>query len=300
MPQELSLGGQAVIEGVLIKSKTKYAIAVRKPDKKIKVRLVKYTSLLNKYPILKIPFIRGVIVLFEMLKVGIEALTYSANEALEEDEQVSSWGLTLTLIFALAAGIGLFVLLPYALTHLTGIAEAQNPLLFNSIDGIIKFLLFVAYLLAIAQMNDVKRLFQYHGAEHKAVHCYEAQKPLTVKNVQSFTTIHPRCGTTFILLVLVLGIILLSFVPLVVRSFITLETLHIVVQKIILVCTRILFMLPVAGLSYEVLKLGGKYPKSVFMQPLIWPGMLVQKITTQKPDNKQVEVAIKAVQALVK
>lgn len=297
--EQLTLGGQAVIEGVLIKSKKHYAIAVRTPTKNIKVKVERYLSLIERYPILQLPFLRGVIVLFEMLVIGMKALTYSANEALEEDEQLSSWGLALTILFSLAAGIGLFVILPYVLTYVLGLTEQSRPFIFNIVDGGIKLALFLVYLLAIAQMKDIKRLFQYHGAEHKAVHCYEAKKPLTIKNVQSFDTVHPRCGTSFILLVLVSGIVLFSFVPYLVQLVVHLEAFHWLIQKIILLGVRIVSMVPIAGIAYEILKIGGKYPHSILMKPLLWPGLLVQRITTQPPDNKQVAVAIKAVEALI-
>ena len=276
------MGGQAVIEGVLMKNGDKVAIAVRRPDKKITVKKIKFRSAGERFKILKWPFFRGVVNLVEQLVLGIKALNYSANEALgEEEEKISGWEFALTTGFAAVLAVGLFVLLPLYLTKITH----TEGILFNVIDGVIRIALFVGYVGAISLMKDVKRLFQYHGAEHMTVNCYEQGKKITVENVRRYSTAHKRCGTTFLLIVLVIAIIIFSFV--VTDSF------------WIKFGARVVLLPVIAGIAYELLKLGARFD-NWFVDMLIWPGMLIQKMTTRKPDNKQIEVAIKSFKTVVK
>jgi uncharacterized protein YqhQ len=298
----LHFGGQAVIEGVMMKSPNYISIAVRKPDKKISIKTDKYKSLAKRCSLFKIPFIRGVGSLFEMLTIGIKALTYSANQALEEEEEkLSGFALFLTILLSMVFGIGLFVVVPYILTVLLGIQEESQSILFNLVDGIIKMAIFVLYIYVISLMKDIHRIFQYHGAEHKAVNCHEAGEKLTIKNAKKFSRLHPRCGTSFLLLVIFIGIIIFSLIPLVLEIILpSFSQIGWWSQRGILLFSRLLFLLPVAGISYEVLKLAGAYRDSLIMKTIVFPGLCIQRLTTKEPTNKQLEVGITSLKAAMK
>lgn len=297
----LAIGGQAVIEGVLMRNKDTLSIAVRTEKGNIVLKKEQIPSFTQKYPFFGWPFFRGIIGFFQMLIIGIKALTYSTNIALGEDEEVLGfWEITGMISLSLFFAIGFFVLVPYFVTHLLGFDDVQSPLSFNIIDGIIKMILFLLYVYAISFMQDIHRVFQYHGAEHKAVNCFEAKEKLTVANVKKFSPIHPRCGTSFIMLVMIIGILLLSLIgPLIIFFFPSLLLLPFFFQKAILFFVRILFLLPIAAVSYEVLKAAGKYRSNKILQLVNSPGLLLQKITTQEPDDKQIEVAIAALKQVV-
>lgn len=276
-----SIGGQAVIEGVLMKNGNKIAIAVRGPDKKIHVKKEKFVGAASKFKPAGWPFIRGSVNLVEMLIMGIHALNYSANESIgEKEEKITTWEFVGTTVIALAFAIGLFVLFPL---WLTGITKTEG-ILFNLIDGLIRIAMFVIYVLLISLMPDVKRLFQYHGAEHKTVTCYEAGQKITLENVKKFTTVHRRCGSTFILIVL--------FVSILVFSLIVSDSFWVKMAG------RLLLFPVIAGISYELLKLGAKFPNNFVLNIFVYPGLLLQKLTTRQPNKKQLEVAIKAFKAV--
>lgn len=290
------VGGQAVIEGVMMKSQDRLAIAVRKPDTGIVVKKEKLDSIVYRNRFFNLPLIRGIVVLFETLIIGIKALTFSANVAVEEEsrkekgrkrksakkEKLSRWSIALTILISIALAVGIFVLLPLFLTRLV---TSSHGFMFNFVDGVIRIGIFVIYIGSISFMKDVKRLFQYHGAEHKSVFCFESGKKLTVKNAKGFSTLHPRCGTTLIVLVLVISILLFSIVtsPLWIVKFLV----------------RLAFIPVIAAFSYEFLKFGAKHYRNWFVKLLIAPGLLIQMITTREPDSHQIEVAIKALEAAV-
>jgi uncharacterized protein YqhQ len=291
-----SIGGQAVIEGVMMRNKNILAVAVRNEKGKIILKKEK----IKTYYAQKIPFVRGIIAFFQTLSIGIKTLTHSSNIALGEDEQFDSKEIIGIIALSLLFVISFFVLVPYIITSVIGFNEATQPVLFNVIDSVIKIAFFLIYVVVIGSLKDVKRVFQYHGAEHKAVNCYEAGKKLTVQNVKKYSTIHARCGTSFIMLVLVVGIVLFTFIaPTVLYFFPTIGGLSLVVQKIIFFTVRILFLLPIASISYEILKLTGAHKENMFLHTINYPGMLFQKLTTQEPDNKQIEVAIVALEKVL-
>ncbi len=295
------IGGQAVIEGVMMKSPNYLSIAVRKQDKSISIKTEKNKSLTLKNKILGLPFMRGIISLFEMMYIGMNALTYSANEALDEDEEMGKAAIILTVIFALLVGLSIFVVLPYILTTLVGISEDMNAVLFNIVDGIVKLIIFLIYVYFISFMEDIKRVFQYHGAEHKAVNCYEAGEKLTIKNAMKHSTLHPRCGTSFLLIVILIGIVFFSVAPLIINLIYPAFTdISWWLKRLVLLLFRIILMLPIAGVAYEFLRLSAKFRKSIIMEILFSPGMLVQKLTTRQPSEKQQEVAIKALKEVLK
>ncbi|KYK26991.1 hypothetical protein AYK26_04290 [Euryarchaeota archaeon SM23-78] len=285
------VGGQAVIEGVLMRTKDKYAVAVRKPNEKIVVKKEKYVSTTKKHKFLGLPFIRGIIILVETVILGYKALTYSANQQIEKKEkgkkqELGTLELIVTFIISILFALALFKLIPLLVATFFQNKVGTSNLVFNLIDGLAKFAILVLYILAISLMKDVKRLFQYHGAEHKTVYCYEANNKLTVKNVKDYSKAHPRCGTTFILVVIFLSILFYLLIPLETGFWLKL-------------LIRILFLPLIAGIGYEWIKLTSKY-HNWLTRILAAPGLLVQKLTTREPDDEQIEVAIKALEGVVK
>jgi uncharacterized protein YqhQ len=270
------VGGQALVEGVMMRGPKITAAAARTP----KGRIV-HTTFKNAAPSLKVPVVRGVVYLWDHLKLGFAALTWSANQ--QGEEELSGGHLALTFGISLLVAIGLFILAPYYLSRLFFPA---NTFAFNLIDGVFRLLIFLAYLIGISFMPDVRRMFEYHGAEHKAVHCFEADKSLTVKNVQRYPTEHPRCGTSLIVFVIAISIVIFSIIRFNAWYW--------------NVLARLLALPVIAGISYEALKLTARLSTNKFLAWLTLPGIWLQKITTQQPDNKQVEVAIEALKRAVK
>jgi uncharacterized protein YqhQ len=298
---ELAIGGQAVIEGVLMRTNEKYAIAVRQPSGKIIVKKEKYISRTKKNKFLGLPFVRGIIMLWETLMLGYKALTFSANESLREQTKPGDKGkagknkkskealgtaeLVITLIISILFALLLFKFLPLFIANLFKSYIGGSNILFNLIDGIAKLTIFIIYILLLSLMKDVQRLFQYHGAEHKVVHCYEHNHNLTVENVKKDSKAHARCGTTFILVVLLLSILFYLLIPFGVNFWLKL-------------LIRILLLPVIAGIAYEWIKLVDKHPDQWYTKILSAPGLWVQGLTTKEPDDKQIEVAIKALKAV--
>jgi uncharacterized protein YqhQ len=284
----LLIGGQAVMEGVMMKSRHHLATAVRKEDDSIKLRHRREETFAERYRLDKLPLVRGVVILLETLVLGLRELNWSANQSLEEEERFSPWELALTLVISLAFALALFKLLPLFLATLITRQSGGGNWTLNLLDGLIKFVIFVCYLLLIGQMHDVKRLFQYHGAEHKSVNCYEAGKELSPRNAKRFTKQQARCGTTFVVYVFVLSILVYIFIPFG-ASFWT---------KYLL---RILLLPVIASIAYEWIRVAGRYyAKSGVVRAVSAPGMAVQALTTREPSAKQLEVAIAALKAVLK
>jgi uncharacterized protein YqhQ len=284
---DLAIGGQAVMEGVMMRCPRAISTAVRTPNGTIVVRRQPYRSWLAKLKINKIPLLRGGLHLIESMALGIGALMFSAEQAMQDDEvheQRRSWkdrlALAGTLVFAFALSLLLFFWMPLMLTEWTGV---ESGLAFNLIDGVFRLLAFILYLLIISRMEDMKRLFQYHGAEHKTIHVFEANLPLEPENARRFTTLHPRCGTSFLMFVMLISIAV--FIPLGKP-----ETLG---ERL----TRLAFVPVIGGISYEFIKLSAKQACARWMKPFVWPGLMLQKITTREPDDEQVAVAMAALQA---
>ncbi|MBN2422764.1 DUF1385 domain-containing protein [Candidatus Woesearchaeota archaeon] len=292
-----NIGGQAVIEGVLIKSPKKIVIAVRKPDNKIVLKKEKSNE--DNSVFFRIPFIRGIFKLIFMVKIGIDAITWSGNQVYEEQKELTKKEIFLIVVSSLFLSLVFFTFLPYLLTSLK-IGETTSPLLFNMVDGILKIIIFIIYILTISLMPDVKRLFEYHGAEHKTVNCYESGKKLTVKNIKKFSRIHTRCGTHFLMSLFIISVLVFSVLPnIVMYLFPGFLGLNLFLQKIILFVLRILFIPIVAAVSYESLKFNAKHYDNILIKFLSQPGLLLQRLTTKEPDNKQIEVAIKALDEVV-
>ncbi len=284
----MTIGGQAVVEGVMMKSPRHLATAVRKPNGTIKVKHRKEQFLTQRTFLGKVPFVRGMIVLFETMIKGMRELNWSANEAIdEEEEKLNAWELGLMMALSIALALALFKFLPLLLASWIT-KDVGNNWTFNLLDGGIKFSFFLLYLLAISRMKDVKRLFQYHGAEHKSVNCYEARRALTPRNAKKFTKRQARCGTTFVVYVIVLSILVYLFIPFGATFW----------EKYVL---RIALLPVIAGIAYEWTRFAGKYYcKSAFLRFISAPGMAVQALTTREPDLKQLEVAIAALKRVLK
>ncbi len=283
-PEDIA-GGQALIEGVMMRHGNKIAAAVRRPDKEIVFLEQEHIPLTKRYKILGLMFIRGTITLFEMMFIGMKCLMFSADVALSEEERKpKSWEMTLSIIISFTVALFFFVIVPAF--FFTKMKEfVPNLILLNILEGCVRLGLFLCFLSATLLMEDMRRVYMYHGAEHKTVFAWEHGQELTVQNVKDFSTRHPRCGTSFILFVMIVSIIIFSLLG---RP----DFLHRVLYKIIL--------LPVvSGISYEAIRFTGKHSDWQWVQALSWPGLMLQKITTREPSDDQIEVAIAAMKKVV-
>ena len=291
------VGGQAVIEGVLMRVPGAYATAVRDKDNNILIDKHDFKSKLEKYNLKNIIILRGVIGLFESLQIGFKTLQWSADIAEENDANNKTNPIVeiLLTIFSILFVITLFFIGPLGITRLI-IDENLNPLNFNIIAGIFRITFFLIYLIVISKMQDVHTLFQYHGAEHKTVYNFESGKQLEVKTAQSFPTQHPRCGTSFVFIVMIIGILTFTVIDSILLAYF--NTMNLFINSLITrVIIHILFMPLVAGFGYEVLKLTAKYKSNIILQALARPGLWLQNITTKQPNDHQLEVAIAALKA---
>ena len=300
------VGGQAVIEGIMLRNKTHYVVSVRKPTNEID--FIKYRIPENKNKLSKMIFFRGIVNFIDMMKLGYKTLMFSANTAgLEEEienkkentkkeetsEKKQNEAITVSMLISLAFAIGLFIALPYFIVNLIGIDEKSHVISFNLLRGAIKLCIFIAYLLVISFFKDIKRVFQYHGAEHMVVNAYEHGLNPNKENIRDFTTIHPRCGTTFMFLVLTVSIILYMFTSYFVYSFIYSSFIPPkIVGNITVLIINIALLPIVSGISYELLKLGFRFYNFPLMRLAILPGLLLQKITTRIPEDDEIEVAL--------
>ena len=284
----LNIGGQALVEGLMIKSPNYLSVSVRKPNNSIKTKVERFTSYTKRHKILGLPFIRGITILFEMLFTGMKQLIYSTNEQEEDDEEsLSGWHIFFTVILSLVFAIFLFKALPLFLTKIIDKSFNMSTVGFNLIDGAIRISVFLLYIIAISFMSDVKTLFQYHGAEHKTIACYESGKKLTPENVKKFSTLHPRCGTSFVVFTLIISILVFSLIP---SSN----------NYVALFFYRLPLLFPIAGLSYEFLKFSARFEKYWLFRQFTKPGLFIQKITTIEPNKQQIEVAIDCIKKLLK
>ncbi len=292
--KKLNVGGQAVIEGVMIRGKNNYVVAVRKGRRII----TKKGKIKEKSSFLKLPVIRGFVNLAEMLIIGIKTLMWSAEQT--EGEKIGKNELAVTLLVSIGFAVLFFIALPYFLAGLAGFAEEKNPLWFNLVDGFIRIAIFLAYLSAISFFKDVRRMFQYHGAEHKAIHCYEKGEELSIKNVKKFTTLHPRCGTAFLLIVFIVSIFVFSLLPSLILAYSNgFSELNVWLRRGILLPVRVLLIPLISGISYEILKASDKKKNNPLFRLISAPGLWLQKITTKEPDEKQIEVAIHSLKTLL-
>ena len=294
----MNVGGQAVIEGVMMKAPRRLCVAVRRSSGGIVVKNEPFRPLSARCSFLGWPFLRGPVVLGETLVQGMKALSFSAQQALEEEgEEMGSWAMGLTMLVAIAAGMGLFVAVPHLLSLWLGSLRGfdEQSLSFHLVDGVIKIAIFVAYLWIISLMGEVRRVFQYHGAEHKSIYCLEAGEELTVANARRYSRLHPRCGTAFLLVVLLISIFVFAVVFPMLPRLAEASWLNQAAQ----IGIKILFMIPIAGISYEIIKLAGKRGGKGFWGAMLWPGLQMQRLTTKEPTDEQIEIALTALKAAV-
>ncbi len=293
MEKKTTVGGQAVIEGVMMRGSKGLATAVRLPNGSIEVKKESSESLTKKNKFFGFPIIRGFISLIESLIIGIKSLEYSASFFEDDEEESESkfdkWFdkvfkekgnsvlMGISLVLSLAFSILLFFILPTALTSLVKKTITSNVVVLNIIEGIIRVIIFISYIFIVGKLEDIKRVYQYHGAEHKTIFCYESGINLTPENAKKFGRLHPRCGTNFLFLVMVISIIIFSFTG-----------WQSIGQRVI---SRVLLLPVVSGVTYEVIKWLGKSDSKI-SKIIAWPGLLLQKITTQEPDESMLEVAI--------
>jgi len=302
---KLAVGGQAVLEGVMMRSPHALAIAVRRPDGTILLKDEPYASLGETYPLLKRPLLRGPVTLIEAMVTGVKALTFSAQAALqeeekeEEEEPLGWWSLTLTLGGAFLLAFALFGFLPHWLSgqagRLTGHFLTPADLSFHIIDGLIKTAFILLYIWGISLLPDIHRVFQYHGAEHKSICTFEAGEPLEVDYARPHPTAHARCGTSFILVVLLVSIFIFAvFFPL----FPSLSRRGLL-NNLIQVLIKVALMFPIAAVSYEIIRWGGKHGRHFLARFLLWPGLATQRLTALEPDDSMLEVALTALKAVL-
>ena len=299
--RDAPVGGQAVLEGVMMRGVSTWSVAVRKPlpeevsedgldpergaHGEIEVTSFPLTSVLKKHRLLRLPIIRGVVALVESLVIGFKALGISANAQLPEEEQEISGGMWFgTVVLALALAVGLFFVVPVGLTSLIK-DQLNSSFLFWLVEGIVRTSIFLGYLLLLSRLRDLRRVFEYHGAEHKTISCYEADLELTPENAQRFSRLHPRCGTSFLLVVMIVAIFV--FAPIGLPAWYW------------LVLTRIVGVPLIAGISFEIIKFAGRNRRRRWVRAVMFPGLQLQKLTTREPDLDQLAVAIAAMEAVL-
>jgi uncharacterized protein YqhQ len=287
--RDAPVGGQAVLEGVMMRGVTVWAVAVRTPEGQIEIESDSIKPWAQRHRLWRLPVIRGVVALAESMKIGFKALAISANAQLEEDEEgeqeeIGDWVWGLTIAISLIFAVGLFFVVPVGLTSLIK-DQLGSPFLFWLVEGVIRTGIFIAYIVAISFMPDLRRVFEYHGAEHKTISCYEAEDELTPARAKLYSRLHPRCGTSFLLIVMVLAIFV--FAPIGLPAWYW------------LVASRILGIPLIAGLSYEVIKWAGKNRRKAWVRAVMWPGLMLQNLTTREPDEEQLAVAIASLNAVL-
>ncbi|MBI4651515.1 DUF1385 domain-containing protein [Candidatus Desantisbacteria bacterium] len=294
--KKIHIGGQAVIEGVMMRGKNFYSIVVRKSDGQLVIHKDKLKSLPGRFPFLKLPILRGCAALIENLILGIKALSFSANQFLTDEaggskdssKELSSVEIFLTILFSLGIGFILFFLFPLLLTNLikNNFDIFRYTVIFNFIDGFFRVIIFILYIYIISGLKDIQRVFQYHGAEHKAVFNFESDSNLSVEHAMKFSPLHPRCGTSFLLLVMVISILIFSFIP---------REISLMYKALWRLCMAPL----IVGVSYEIIKLGGENLSNPFIKILMKPGLYLQKLTTREPTEDQIIVAITALKEVI-
>lgn len=282
--KDAPVGGQAVVEGVMMRGVSHWAVAVRKEDGEIDTEVHEFESIIKRHRLYRLPVLRGVVALVEAMGIGIRALGISANKQVDEEEEIggAAWGLTVA--FSLIFAIGIFFLLPLGIISLIQ-GSRGSSLQFVLFEKLLRIAIFILYLWVISLLPDLRRVFEYHGAEHKAIFNYEAGLPLTPENAARFTRFHPRCGTSFLLLVFIVSIFVL--LPLGRPDW------------YILFPSRVIAVPIVAGLAFELIKLIGKYRTTLWARAIMWPGLQLQRLTTREPDHEQLEVAIASLEAVL-
>ncbi len=287
--RDAPVGGQAVLEGVMMRGVSTWAVAVRNPEGQVELSSEPLVPWAKRHRAWRVPVIRGVVALGESLKIGFRALAISANAQIEADEdgekeEIGGWMWGATIVLSLILAIGLFFVVPVGLTSLIK-SRLGSPLLFWLVEGVLRTGIFIAYIAAISRLGDLRRVFEYHGAEHKTISCYEAEDELVPARARLYSRLHPRCGTSFLLIVMVLAIFV--FAPIGLPAWYW------------LLASRVLGIPLIAGLSYEVIKWAGKNRRKRWVRGLMWPGLMLQNLTTREPDEEQLAVAIAALEKVL-
>ena len=287
--RDAPLGGQAVLEGVMMRGVSGWAVAVRNPEGDVEVSSEPLVPWASRHRLWRVPVLRGVVALGESLKIGFRALAISANAQLEEDEngekeEIGGWMWGLTVALSMVLAIGLFFVIPVGATSLIK-DQLGSALLFWLVEGILRTAIFIGYIVAISRLPDLRRVFEYHGAEHKTISCYEAEDELVPGRAKLYSRLHPRCGTSFLLIVMVLAIFV--FAPIGLPAWYW------------LLASRVLGIPLIAGLSYEVIKWAGRNRRKRWVRGLMWPGLMLQNLTTREPDEEQLAVAIAALERVL-
>lgn len=287
LEKTMDIGGQAVIEGVMMRSQNSFVVAVRKPDNEIAIHREKITPLKEKFPPFKLPILRGLAVFIESLILGMKSLTYSANQQLEQEgsdsrKEMGGFTIAVTILLSIALGIGLFVIVPERLASLI----SDQDFIFNLVDGVIRLAIFLLYVMLISRSKYIARVFEYHGAEHKSIHTYESGEELTEENALKYSPLHPRCGTAFLLTVMVVSILVFSIFG-----------KH--DSVLVRIGTRLLLIPFIAGASYEVIKLTSKRRDNVISRVIMAPGLWLQRLTTREPSVDQIQVAMRSLKEVL-
>ena len=272
----LAFGGQALIEGVMMRSRTHVVMCVRQPNNEMLTHTEEIHPISERHKVLRLPLLRGIVALFETFYLGVKGLYFSANAVLEEEEQFTYREFAIAVAMALAL-TSFFIVVPFLLTTLLNL----TGVVFNIIEAVVRLSIVLLYLALVAMWGEFKRILQYHGAEHKAINAHEAGVTLNVANVKRFSRLHPRCGTSFIFIVLIVSILLFSIMP--------------NLGFILRLSYRLLLIPVIAAISYELLKLSDRYKDSIIMRTLAMPGLAFQRLTTREPDDDMIEVAVKTV-----
>jgi len=297
-----NVGGQAVIEGVMIRSKYRFAVAVRRKDGSIVLWSKPWNSIFSKYKLFDYPFVRGGVILIETLREGLSALKFSAEQMEEdmEEKEEKKESFTLAIILGVVLGLVFFKGVPhltaYILGKLLGYKTDMTSFLFHVVDGVVKIILFISYIVVISLFKDIKRVFMYHGAEHKSIYAYERKGEISIEEAKKHPRVHPRCGTSFIIFVIIISILLYSFI----LPFIPPLTYNTVLNHLIWVVLKIVLLVPIASITYEFNRWAGSRITNRFVRFLAYPGLLLQYITTKEPDDSQLEVALVALGSVLK
>ena len=286
--KNIPVGGQAVTDGVMMRSPNWYSVAIRKQSGEVDVKLFPIISIVKKYPIAKAPLIRGIVAFIENLILGFKTLVYSVDQMSiaegGEEVKISGFQMTVSIVIALILAIGIFFVLPTYLGKFV-YKFISNVFLYNLIEGLIRFAILLLYVIFVSLLKDIRTLFEYHGAEHKTIHAYEAGDELTYENANKYSTLHMRCGTAFLMIVV--------FISILIFSILGEQTL---IQRVIY---RIVLIPLIIGISYEFIKLAGKFPGSKILKIVSIPGLLFQKLTTRNPSEEQLEVVIVALEKVI-
>jgi uncharacterized protein YqhQ len=289
MHQSTSIGGQAVIEGVMMKGPTSWSVAVRDAKGVIQTRDERLRALHRAW---KLPVLRGVVALFHALVIGIKALEFSATvsaEGIEDEKPLTKTAIAGTIAFSIVLSVVLFILVPLWATRLIGMVLEvvdKSSVAFNLVDGVVRVFVFLAYVVGIGLWSEIRRVFEYHGAEHMVIHAFEHGRAMTTGEAMGYSPLHPRCGTSFLMIVMVVSIVVFSAIPQ------TWPMLYKFLARLVLVPL-------IAGLSYEALKLSAKLKDNAIVAAMVWPGLMLQRLTTRTPDEAQVEVALVAMQRVL-